>query len=144
MSAKFKNMWPLKAVFSSLNSPNSHGAKSGEYGGWSNFIIDFLVKTPGQRACHEQGHCHDARSKHQAKVQVFSDEQPHVTLPTFPNNNSGSLFDLIQETQSEQCPCDKKTKSIVFTWARDMRAFFGLGDADVFHCMLWRFVFGSY
>jgi hypothetical protein len=57
-------------------------------------ISIFWPKTPGQRARHEQGHCHDARSKHQAKVQVFSDEQPRVTLPVFPNNNSGSLFDL--------------------------------------------------
>jgi hypothetical protein len=32
-------------------------------------------KTPGQQAHHEQGHCHDARSKHQANIQVFSDEQ---------------------------------------------------------------------
>jgi hypothetical protein len=39
---------------------------------------------------------------HQAKVQVFSDEQPHVTLPVFINNNAGLLFDLVQETQSEQ------------------------------------------
>jgi hypothetical protein len=59
----------------------------------------FWPKTPGQRACHEQGHHHDARSKHQAKVQVFSDKQPHVTLPIFLNNNAGSLFDLVQETQ---------------------------------------------
>jgi hypothetical protein len=91
-----------------------------------------------------RGNCHDARSKLQAKVQVFSDEQPHVTLPIFPNNNAGSLFDLVQETQSKQCPCDKKQMSIVFTWARDMRAFFGLCDTDVFHCMLWHFVSGSY
>jgi hypothetical protein len=59
-------------------------------------------KTPGQRTRHEQGLCHDTRSKNQAKVQVFSEEQPHVTLPIFPNNNAGSLFDLVQETQSEQ------------------------------------------
>jgi hypothetical protein len=39
-------------------------------------------------------------------------------LPVFPDNNAGSLFDLAQETQSEQCPCDKiKQMSIVFTWA---------------------------
>jgi hypothetical protein len=57
-------------------------------------ILFFWSKTSGQRARHEQGHCHDARSKHQAKDQVFSDEQPHVTLPIFPNNNAGSLFDL--------------------------------------------------
>jgi hypothetical protein len=62
----------------------------------------FWPKTPGQRARHKQGHCYDARSKHQAKVQVFPDEQPHVTLPTFPNNNASSLFDLLQETQSKQ------------------------------------------
>jgi hypothetical protein len=61
------------------NIKKSHGAKSGEYGGWSNFNINFWPKTPEQRARHEQGHCHDARSKHQAKVQVFSDEQSHVT-----------------------------------------------------------------
>jgi hypothetical protein len=62
----------------------------------------FWPKTPGQRSCHEQGHCHDARSKHPAKVQVFFDDKPHVTLQMFPNNNVGSPFDLVQETQSEQ------------------------------------------
>jgi hypothetical protein len=62
----------------------------------------FWPNTPGQRARHEQGHCHDARSKHQAKVQVFSNEQPIVTLPMFSNNNAGSLFDLVEETRSEQ------------------------------------------
>jgi hypothetical protein len=64
-------------------------------------LLIFWPNTPGQRACHEQGQCHDARSKHQAKVQVFSDEQPHITLPIFQNNNAGSLFDLVKETQSE-------------------------------------------
>jgi hypothetical protein len=61
----------------------------------------FWPKTQGQRGRHEQGHGHDARFKHQTKVQVFSDKQPHVTLPIFPNNNAGSLFDLVQETQIE-------------------------------------------
>jgi hypothetical protein len=73
-------------------------------------VLIIWPKTPRQRACHEQGHCHNARSKHQAKVQVFSDEEPHVTLPVFPNNNAGSVFDLVQETQCEQCPCDQKNK----------------------------------
>jgi hypothetical protein len=67
-------------------------------------------KTHGEQARHEQGHCHDARSKHQAKVQVFCDEQLYITLPIFPNNNAGSLFDLVQETRSEHYPCDKKKK----------------------------------
>jgi hypothetical protein len=62
----------------------------------------FWPKTPRQRERHEQGHCHDARSKHQAKVQVFSNEQSHITFPIFSNNNAGSLFDLVQETESEQ------------------------------------------
>jgi hypothetical protein len=65
-------------------------------------LSTFWPKTPGQRARNDQGHCHDARSKHQVKVQVFSGEQPHVTLPIFPNNNADSLFDLVQDTQSEQ------------------------------------------
>jgi hypothetical protein len=43
----------------------------------------FGPKTPGQRARHEQGHCHDERSKQQAKVQVFSVEQPHISLLIF-------------------------------------------------------------
>jgi hypothetical protein len=37
-------------------------------------VLIFWPKTPRQRARHEQGHWHDARPKHQAKVQVFSDE----------------------------------------------------------------------
>jgi hypothetical protein len=52
-------------------------------------ISIFWPKTPGQRAHYEQRHCPNARSKHQAEVQVFFDEQP-----IFPNNNAGSLFDL--------------------------------------------------
>jgi hypothetical protein len=69
----------------------------------------FWPKTPRQQARHEQRYGHDARSKHQAKVQVFSDEQPHITFPVFPNNNIGSLFELVQESQSEQSSCDQKT-----------------------------------
>jgi hypothetical protein len=49
-----------------------------------------------------QGLCHDAISKHEAKAKVFTNDQPHVPLPILPNNNAGSLFDLVQETQSEQ------------------------------------------
>jgi hypothetical protein len=85
MSAMSENLSPLKVVFSFGNSQKS-------------------------RAPHEQGHCYDARSKHWAKVQVFSDEQPHVTLSVFPNNNAGSLFDLVQEIQSEQRPNDIKNE----------------------------------
>jgi hypothetical protein len=44
MSAMSENLWPFKAVFSFWNSQKSHGAKSGKYGRWSNFIIDFLAK----------------------------------------------------------------------------------------------------
>jgi hypothetical protein len=44
MSAMSENLWPFKAVFSFGNNQKLHGAKSGEYGGWSNFIIDFLAR----------------------------------------------------------------------------------------------------
>jgi hypothetical protein len=84
------------------NSQELHRAKSGNMVDGPISLLIFWPKTPGHRVRHEQGHCHDARFKHQAKFQVFSDEQHHVTLPTFPNNNAGSLFDPVQETQSEQ------------------------------------------
>jgi hypothetical protein len=40
----------------------------------------FWPKTFIQGSQHEQGHCYDARSKHQAKVQVFSDKQPYISF----------------------------------------------------------------
>jgi len=43
------------------------------------------------------------------------------------------VFDFVQETWGEQCPCDG---SIVCTWAYDVHIIFGLGDTDVFYCML--------
>jgi hypothetical protein len=73
-------------------------------------ILIFWPKTPEQQARHEQGHCHDARSKHQNKGQVFSDKKPHITMPILPNYNAGSMKDLVQETGSEQCPCDGKNE----------------------------------
>jgi hypothetical protein len=96
----------------------------------------FWPKTPGQQARHEQGHCHDARSKHQAKIQVFSDEYFQITMLV----HCSTLF---KKLKVNNVLVIEKT-SIVFTSAREMRAFFGLGDADVFHCMLWRLVSGSY
>jgi hypothetical protein len=98
MSAMLENLWPFKAVFSFRNSQKSHGNLTNMVDGPILLSI-FWPKTPVQRAFREQGHCHNARSKDQVKVQVFSDEQPHATLPIFPNNNAGSLFDLVQETQ---------------------------------------------
>jgi hypothetical protein len=86
-----------KWSFSFGNSQKLHGAKSGDIVDGPVSLYNFLPKTPGQRAHHEQGHCHDARSKHQAKVRVFSDKQPHVTLPIFPNNNADSLPTLFKK-----------------------------------------------
>jgi hypothetical protein len=112
MSAKSENLWPVKAVLGiakSRTGPNLANMVDGPIS-----LSIFWPKTPGQRARHEQGYCHDARSKHQSKVQVFSDEQPHVTLPIFPNNNTGSLFDLVQEAESELffiCPVSFRTSS---------------------------------
>jgi hypothetical protein len=57
-------------------------------------------------------------SKHQIKIPVFSDKQPHLTLPVFLINNAGSLFNFIHS--SEQFPCDKEKQiSILHTWDRD-------------------------
>jgi hypothetical protein len=110
MLAMSENLWSFKAVFSFGNSQKPHGPNLANMVDGPISVSIFWPQTPGLQACHEQGHCHDARSKHQTKVQVFSDKQPHVTLPIFPNNNAGSLFNLVQETQSEQCPCNQKKK----------------------------------
>jgi hypothetical protein len=95
MSAMSENLWPFKAVFSSVNSQSRTGPNLVNMADGPISLSIFWPKTPRQQARH------DARSKHQAKVQVFSNKQPHITLPIFPNNNAGSLFNLIQETQSE-------------------------------------------
>lgn len=42
-----------------------------------------------------------------SQAKVF-DKQPQVTLLLFPNENAGSLFDLVKQTQSEQS--DQKDK----------------------------------
>lgn len=65
-------------------------------------------KLPNSKRVMTGGHSHYERIKHQTKAQVFSHVQPYVTLPIFPNNNAGSLFDHTQRTQSKQCPCDEK------------------------------------
>jgi hypothetical protein len=41
------NFGPSKRSSVFGNSQKSHGAKSGEYGGWSDFNIDFLAKNSG-------------------------------------------------------------------------------------------------
>jgi hypothetical protein len=97
-----KNLWPSKrssvlGIVKSRTGPNLANRVDGPIS-----LSIFLPKTLGQRTRHEQGHFHDARSKNLTKVQVFSDEQRHVTLPVFPNNNAGLLFDLVLENQSEQ------------------------------------------
>jgi hypothetical protein len=94
MSLNVGNVGPSKrssvlGIAKSRTGPNLANTVDGPIS-----MSNFWPKTPGQRAHLEQGHCHDARSKHQAKVQVFSDEQPHVTLPILPDNNAVSLFDL--------------------------------------------------
>lgn len=88
------------------NGQKSHGAKSGEHGGWSSFNIDYLTKN-SRISTSKAGAM--PWSKRPANVQVFSDDQPHVTLSIFPNNNASLLFNHVQQTQSEQFPCDEKT-----------------------------------
>jgi hypothetical protein len=69
-----------------------------------------------QRVHHEQRHCHDARTKHQTEVHVFSNKQLHITVPIFPSHNVGSLFDLVQDGLEIK-------KIIIFVWACNMHAF---------------------
>jgi hypothetical protein len=68
-----------------LRIAERHESKLGKQRGWSTLLLIFRPKTPIWRARHEQGHCYNARSKHQAKVHVFSDEQLHIILPISPS-----------------------------------------------------------
>ena len=48
-----------------------------------------------QSVCHGQEHYFDIRSKHWAKVQVFSDKQLPVTLAVFPCIEDASLLTML-------------------------------------------------
>jgi len=86
-----------------------------------------------------QGHCHGGESTYQTKFLVFSSEQIPVTLSAFPNNTVDLLFVLVQWIHSELSPCDWRNTEVTETCA-----YFGRGEFCVFHCMLYRFVSGSY
>jgi hypothetical protein len=51
----------------------------------------------------------DVICKHQAKFQFLFEEKPRVTARVSPSNNVDPLFDLLQDTQSEQCPSGQET-----------------------------------
>jgi hypothetical protein len=101
MSTLSENLWPFKVVFSFGNSRKFHGARSGMVGGPMSLSI-FWPNLPDSECIMSKGIVVVQDPSIMPKVQVFCDEQPHITLPIFPNNNAGSLFNLFQETQSEQ------------------------------------------
>jgi hypothetical protein len=65
-----------------------------------------------QQAFHEQEHGYAIISKHQVKVQVVSDKQPHMTSLSFSSNFAGSLFGPFKETQGVWNPFDQENKSL--------------------------------
>jgi hypothetical protein len=93
---------------------------------------------------HGQGHCQGGESTCQARVWVFTSKQILVTLSALPDNTVDSLFVLVQWIHSVRSPCDQRNTRLVLNCEQDLRAFHGRGELYVFHCMLWRFVSGSY
>ena len=69
MSSTSSNLEPFKADFSLGNSQKSHGARSGEYGGWSRRVMDLLAKNwrTLSAACALE-HCRDGGSILRTKV----------------------------------------------------------------------------
>jgi hypothetical protein len=93
----------------------------------------FWPKTPAQRARN------DASAKHQAKFQVFSGEQPHLTLPIFPNNNAGSPCSRNSERSIFICPMSFRTFSsfVVFhVFPTLFKHFMPLKDTRLFHSII--------
>jgi hypothetical protein len=71
------------------------GAKSGEQGGCSISVTEFLDRKPLDSVfwC-ELEHCHGGESNRWAKVQAFFYTQLHITPSVFPHNKLGWLLDL--------------------------------------------------
>jgi hypothetical protein len=44
MSGMSENLCPFRTFFNFGKSQKSQGAESGEYGGWSIFVMDFLAR----------------------------------------------------------------------------------------------------
>jgi len=90
-------------------------------------------------------HFHGGESTYQARVLVFTVEEIPVTLPALPNNAVDLPFVLVQWIHSELSPCDRRNAR---AWSRPATEtcvyFFCRGEFCVFHCMLCRFVSGSY
>jgi len=81
-----------------------------------NCLILFCALWPTitrQQACYEHRHCHDARSNKQAKVQVFSDELPHVTLHVLQGTMLVYYSTLYKKHICEHFTCDQKNKSVL-------------------------------
>jgi hypothetical protein len=68
------------------------------------FHYRFLAKVPGSERVMSKGivMMQDPSIRPKFSSSPTNSLTYHVTLPVFPNNNAGSLFDLVQETQSEQ------------------------------------------
>ena len=111
MSELPENLLTFKVVFSCENGQNSVSLSlshthththarthtCGKCVGWSDFVIN-LYCSKARRHCagHEKGHCHDARCKYQAKVQILPDEQPH-NLAIISSNSVDLLSDIVKE-----------------------------------------------
>ena len=81
-----------------------------------------------------------AKSKHEAKAEVFFTELSQATLPIFPSNNDGSLFDLFQDSQTEECICDQNNMSTLSSlWLVTCVFFVSYVDVFPFHDFTFRF-----
>jgi hypothetical protein len=102
------------------------------------FCNHFIQKIPSQPACHEEWHCHDARSKHKEKVQVLPSKHHHNTFPAFPSNNASSVWNHSRNSDNNALVIKKPNQHCLHL-GYDMLAIFGIQDA-VLYRMLWHFI----
>jgi hypothetical protein len=95
------DLWSFKVTFLFWEKPLSDtGSKSGEYGGWSNFVIDFVAKNSCSLSLSWPGVLLWCKMKapDQSRGPLWWAASHNLTR--IPRGNAGSLFDLVQETQS--------------------------------------------
>ena len=122
MSSMAVKRRPFKVLFIFRNRKKSHGAMSGEYGGWGIVTVLFLAK--------------NSRTSNELWAGALSWCKSHELF----FHKSGRFFGLFHANSWCTMPLkSKNTVSITFTFDRTCRAIFGLGEPECLHWDDWDF-----
>ena len=133
------NLVPFNAdlIFGNNNKKKSHGARSGEHGGCSNTVILCFVKN----VLTDRVLCASAMSWWRTREPFF-----HISgLLLTCSWRFVKWFNLQAPNPCEQSlRCQEKRIIIALNLDLLCRAFFCLGELELFQCVDWRLISGSY